>query len=245
MVIALDHLLRESNLGGCQPCRRASRIAGAVVKLPPNLGARPAVVAGSRQPRDPQFHTQWCQPTRSIDRPKQCSLPIFLREASRGPAGAPMREALRPAGRRSRRAQPFDDAVPAPRLEARPLQPTGDHSWRRWVYLGETCFESWGEGSSAGGTGLDRRSRSSFLECGGRRYVERGGSSSHPYRQTQDPRHTTEKLNGSRGVAAATPPLQNVLNRSWAKPLEAPSWSGRSDSGNGREADSFLDFAVP
>jgi hypothetical protein len=31
------------------------------------------------------------------------------------------------------------------------------------------------------------------------------------WRPAQQPRHTTEKLNESRVVAAATPPLQNVL----------------------------------
>jgi len=76
MVIALDHLLHGSNLGGCQSCRLASRTAGAIVELAPNLGASPAVEAGWRQPCDPQCHTQRYHPTRSLDRPEQCSFPV-------------------------------------------------------------------------------------------------------------------------------------------------------------------------
>ena len=51
-----------------------------------------------------------------------------LREASRGPAGAPIREALQSAGRRSRRAPPLDDAVSVFRPEARRFQLTADHT---------------------------------------------------------------------------------------------------------------------
>ena len=78
MVIALDHFLHSSNLGGCQSCRLASWTARSIVKLATNLGAAPAVVAGRRQARDPQCGTQRYHPIRSLDRPKQCSFPIFF-----------------------------------------------------------------------------------------------------------------------------------------------------------------------
>ena len=76
MVIALDHFLHGSHLSGCQSCRLASRTAGSIVKLAPNLGTAPAVVARRRQARDPQCHTQRYRPTRSLDRPKQRSFPV-------------------------------------------------------------------------------------------------------------------------------------------------------------------------
>ena len=51
-----------------------------------------------------------------------------------------------------------------------------------------------------------------FTEAAG--CVEYGGSSSHPYRRAPQSGHIIETLNGFRGVAAATLPLQNVLKRS-------------------------------
>jgi len=53
-----------------------SRTAGSIVQLAANLGAAPAVVARRRQPRDLECHTQRYDPTRSLDRPNQCSFPV-------------------------------------------------------------------------------------------------------------------------------------------------------------------------
>jgi hypothetical protein len=78
MVIALDHFLHGSDLGGCQSCRLASRPAGSIVKLAANLGAAPFEVTRRRQTRDPQRHTQRYYPTRSIERPSQLSCPIVF-----------------------------------------------------------------------------------------------------------------------------------------------------------------------